>query len=244
MSKKQKLELTWIGKGDEPTLEPRILIEDPTKSYGDPNSNNMLIHGDNLLALKALEQDYTGKIKCIYIDPPYNTGSAFEHYDDNVEHSTWLSLMKPRLEILRNLLTDEGTLFVQIDDNEQAYLKLLCDEVFGRNNFINMISVNTKVSAGASGGGEDRKLKKNIEYILIYSKSYTDFKPFKPVYKETELMTYIAQMKSDGKSFKYTSVLYKTSDITPFKTIQDGAGDNIDISLVGNFEIKSVKQVS
>jgi adenine-specific DNA-methyltransferase len=96
----QKLELTWIGKGNEPKLEPRILIEDPSKSFGDPNSENMLIHGDNLLALKALEQNFSGKIKCIYIDPPYNTGSAFEHYDDGVEHSQWLSLIKPRLDIL------------------------------------------------------------------------------------------------------------------------------------------------
>jgi adenine-specific DNA-methyltransferase len=96
-NRKQKLELTWIGKDEELKLEPRILIENPDKSYGDPNSRNMLIHGDNLLALKALEQDFSGRIKCIYIDPPYNTGSAFEHYDDNLEHSTWLSLMRPRL---------------------------------------------------------------------------------------------------------------------------------------------------
>ena len=97
-NKKQKLELTWIGKEREINLEPRILVEIPEKNYGDKNTENMLIHGDNLLALKALEQDFAGKIKCIYIDPPYNTGSAFEHYDDNIEHSTWLSLMKKRLE--------------------------------------------------------------------------------------------------------------------------------------------------
>ena len=87
MAHKQKLELTWIGKDQQPNLEPRILVEDPEKSYGDPNAENMLIHGDNLLALKALEQDFAGKVKCIFIDPPYNTGSAFEHYDDGVEHS-------------------------------------------------------------------------------------------------------------------------------------------------------------
>ena len=91
MSKQlQKLELTWIGKGKEPQLEPRILIEDPSKSFGDPKTENMLIHGDNLLALKALEQQFSGTIKCVGIDPPYNTGSAFEHYDDGVEHSLWL----------------------------------------------------------------------------------------------------------------------------------------------------------
>lgn len=96
-NKKQKLELTWIGKDEELKLEPRILIEDPNKSYGNPNSENMLIHGDNLLALKALEQDFTNRIKCIYIDPPYNTGNALEHYDDGLEHSIWLNLMKPRV---------------------------------------------------------------------------------------------------------------------------------------------------
>ena len=136
---KQKLELTWIGKGQEKPLEPRILIENPEKSYGDQNTENMLIHGDNLLALKALEQNYTGKIKCIYIDPPYNTGSAFEHYDDKVEHSKWLSLMKVRLEILHNLLTEDGSIWVSIDATESHYLKVLMDEIFGRNNFIDEV---------------------------------------------------------------------------------------------------------
>ena len=101
----QRLELTWIGKGKEPRLEPRILIEDPDKSFGDGKEENMLIYGDNLLALKALEQRFTGKVKCIYIDPPYNTGNAFEHYDDGVEHSLWLNLMKQRLELLKKLLS-------------------------------------------------------------------------------------------------------------------------------------------
>lgn len=136
--KLQKLELTWIGKDEErEAIEPRILIEDPKYSYGDTESGNMLIHGDNLLALKALEQEYSGKVKCIYIDPPYNTGSAFEHYDDGIEHSIWLSLMRERLDILFNLLDkDEGTLWVSLDDNEAHYFKVLADEVFGRRNFI------------------------------------------------------------------------------------------------------------
>lgn len=139
---KQKLELTWVGKEKRAKLEPRILIEDPDKSYHaskrvskDDIFDNILIKGDNLLALKALEQDYAGKVKCIYIDPPYNTGNAFEHYDDGLEHSIWLSLMRERLEILRRLLSEDGVLFVQIDDAEQAYLKILLDEIFGRRNF-------------------------------------------------------------------------------------------------------------
>src|SRR3990170_9132649 len=130
MSKTQRLELTWIGKDKQSKLEPRILIEDAEKSYGDKNSENMLIHGDNLLALKALEQDFAGKIKCIYIDPPYNTGGAFDHYDDNLEHSIWLNLIKPRIELLRNLLSEDGSIWISIDDDECHYLKVLCDEIF------------------------------------------------------------------------------------------------------------------
>lgn len=136
MQKKGKLELTWVGKYDEEKpVEPRILIEDKEKSYGDPNSENMLIHGDNLIALQALQQDFAGKIKCIYIDPPYNTGSAFEQYDDNLEHSEWLNLMSPRLQLMRNLLQDDGSIWISIDDTEMPYLRLLCDEIFGRHNF-------------------------------------------------------------------------------------------------------------
>jgi DNA modification methylase len=126
----QKLELTWIGKGHEPKLEPRILIEQPEYSYGDPNTGNMLIQGDNLLALKALEQEYAGKVKCIYIDPPYNTGNAFEHYDDGIEHSQWLNLMAPRLKLLKSLLRVDGVLFVNIDEKEHAYPSILSFVIF------------------------------------------------------------------------------------------------------------------
>ncbi len=142
-SKKQKLELTWIGKDHRPRLEPRILLEDTAKSHHAPQRvsendifDNRLIQGDNLLALKALEQEFTGKVKCIFIDPPYNTGSAFSHYDDGVEHSLWLSLMRDRLEILKRLLRPDGVVCVQADDNEGQYLRVMMDEVFGRQNFI------------------------------------------------------------------------------------------------------------
>jgi adenine-specific DNA-methyltransferase len=167
----QKLELTWIGKGEEPKLEPRILIENPEYSYGDPNSPNMLIHGDNLLALKALEQDYAGKVKCIYIDPPYNTGNAFEHYDDGVEHSLWLSLMKPRLDILRNLLSNDGSIWISIDADESHYLKVLCDMVFGRQNFVDEViwqrayaPINLK-----------KTLSRSHDTILVYAKNSIGF---------------------------------------------------------------------
>ena len=142
-SNKQRLELTWIGKENRPRLEPRILLEDPEKSYHAKQRvsekdifDNRLIFGDNLLALKALEQEFAGKVKCVFIDPPYNTGSAFTHYDDGVEHSMWLSLMRDRLELIRRLLSDDGSLWITIDDNEAHYLKVMCDEVFGRANFV------------------------------------------------------------------------------------------------------------
>ena len=133
-----KLELTWYGKDEPIRVEPRLLIENAALSNTafDPDTQNMLIHGDNLLALTALESKYAGQVKCIYIDPPYKTGSAFEHYDDNLEHSQWLNLMRPRLEILWRLLSEEGSLWISIDDDEQAYMKVLCDELFGRSSFI------------------------------------------------------------------------------------------------------------
>jgi len=168
----QKLELTWIGKGNEPKLEPRILIEDPSKSFGDPNSENMLIHGDNLLALKALEQQYSGKVKCIYIDPPYNTGSAFEHYDDGVEHSLWLSLIKPRLDILWRLLdSKEGSLWISIDDNEMPYLRIILDEICGRDKFIASNVWQKRYSR------ENREAIGDVhEYVLVYAKDRAKFK--------------------------------------------------------------------
>jgi adenine-specific DNA-methyltransferase len=144
--KKQRLELTWIGKDERPRLEPRILLEDIEKSYHAAIRNdgdifdNTLIYGDNLLALKALEADYAGTVKCVFIDPPYNTGSAFEHYDDGIEHSIWLSLMRDRLEIIHNLIAENGSLWITIDDNEAHYLKVLCDDIFGRNNFIGSVA--------------------------------------------------------------------------------------------------------
>ena len=151
MEKKGKLELTWVDKyEDDEELEPRILVEDKEKSYGDPNTGNMLIHGNNLLALKALEKDYAGKIKCIYIDPPFNTGSRINSdgeeigYEDGIEHSIWLTDMYRRLVCLRNLLSEDGGIFVHLDDNESDYMKIVMDEVFGRNNCMNRISVDAR----------------------------------------------------------------------------------------------------
>lgn len=171
MSSKGKLELTWVGKENRPRLEPRILVEDPALSYGDPNSENMLIYGDNLLALKALEQDFAGQIKCICIDPPYNTGSAFTHYDDGLEHSIWLTMMRDRLELLKSLLCDTGSIWISIDDNEMPYLRVLLDEVFGRRNFIAQC-IWQKVYAPKSSA---KFLSDMHDYVVVYAKNRDAF---------------------------------------------------------------------
>lgn len=179
MSKsKHKLELTWIGKEKSPKLEPRILMEDPEKSYhakerkGDSDLfDNKLIFGDNLLALKALEQEYAGRVKCVFIDPPYNTGSAFEHYDDGVEHSLWLSLIRERLKIIKRLLAEDGSLWITIDDNEAHYLKVVCDEVFGRSNFVSDVPWQARYSRS-----NDASLSQSHNHILVYATEASSWK--------------------------------------------------------------------
>jgi adenine-specific DNA-methyltransferase len=180
MSKKPRLELTWIGKEIRPKLEPRILLEDAEKSYHAAHRvsendifDNRLIFGDNLLALKALEQELTGKVKCIFIDPPYNTGSAFEHYDDGVEHSIWLGLMRDRLEILRNLLSEDGSLWITIDDNEAHYLKVMCDEIFGRGNFVANVIWQKKFSPQ----NDAKWLSDMHDHILVFAKDKSVWRP-------------------------------------------------------------------
>lgn len=177
--RKTKLELTWIGKDKRPKLEPRILLEDPEKSYHAKQRvsdkdifDNKLIFGDNLLALKALEQEYAGKVKCVFIDPPYNTGSAFEHYEDGLEHSLWLSLMRDRLEIIRTLLSDEGSLWITIDDNEAHYLKVLCDEVFGRSNFIANVIWQKRFSPNSTA----QYISDSHDHVLVFSKAKFSWK--------------------------------------------------------------------
>ena len=181
MKKKQKLELTWVGKDERPRLEPRILIEDPQKSHHAATKcesdifNNMLIHGDNLLALKALEADYSGKVKCAYIDPPFNTQQAFENYDDGIEHSLWLSLMKERVEIIHRLLSREGSLFIHIDDNELGYLIALVDEVFGRKNRISIITFKQSSVSGPKAINPGIVTTNN--YIIYYVKDKASWRP-------------------------------------------------------------------
>ncbi len=170
---KTKLELTWIGKDNRPKFEPRVLIHDFANSFHSKTRrdvdqfDNRLIFGDNLLGLKALENEFAGKIKCVCIDPPYNTGSAFEHYKDGVEHSIWLSLMRDRLELLRNLLSPDGSIWIIIDDNECHYLKILCDEMFGRDNFFGSITWQHSIQ----GKNDAKQLSLHHNYILVYQKS-------------------------------------------------------------------------
>ncbi|WP_375685196.1 site-specific DNA-methyltransferase [Bartonella sp. TT110JLCBS] len=185
---KQKLELNWIGKEKRPKLEPRILLEDLEKSYHASRQissqdifDNKLIFGDNLLALKALEQEYTGKVKCIYIDPPYNTGNAFEHYEDGLEHSLWLSLMRDRLELLHRLLAEDGSIWISIDDNEQAYLKVMMDEIFGRKNFI--IQSTIKRSAPTGHKAINPAPVQVADYLLAYAKRKKSWS-YKPQYAQ------------------------------------------------------------
>ena len=177
------------------------------------------------------------------IDPPYNTGEAFEHYDDNLEHSIWLKLMRARLLILRNLLAEDGTIWIQIDDEEQAYLKVLCDEIFGRSNFINIISVNMKNVAGASGGGEDKRLKKNCEFIISYAKNYDLISPFKGAYDYTEIYEYVQKYKEQGKNWHYTSVLLYEGEKVYIGSTVDGDGNEIKIYKRPGAIVKSIRQV-
>ena len=178
MKKKQKLELTWTGKENRSKLEPRILLEDAEKSHHATHRvtendifDNRLIFGDNLLALKALVAEFSGKVKCVFIDPPYNTGSAFTHYDDGVEHSIWLSLMRDRLEIVRNLLSEDGSLWITIDDNEAHYLKVLCDEVFGR-----IAYITSMVWENFYGRSNAAAISPAHNYVVLYSPMGQDWK--------------------------------------------------------------------
>ena len=211
MNGKQRLELNWIGKNERPRLEPRILIEDPSKSHHAATKrdgdifDNLLIHGDNLLALKALEADYTGKVKCVFIDPPYNTGSAFAHYDDGIEHSLWLSLMRDRLEIIRKLMAEDGSLWITIDDNEAHYLKVVCDEIFGRGNFIANVVWQKKYSKQ----NDAKYFSISHDHILVYAREKGKWSPNQTERSESQLKGY-ANPDGDPRGL-WTSVVYTCS---------------------------------
>lgn len=254
---KQKLELTWIGKDKHPSLEPRILLEDPELSYHASHRisdtdvfDNRLIFGDNLLALKSLEQEYTGAIQCIYIDPPFNTGSAFEFYDDGLEHSVWLTMMRDRLELLRKLLSPTGIIFVHIDNNEFAYLKVLMDEIFYRSNFVQMISVKRASPAGFKVINPGPLTV--TDYILIYAKNKEcmNYNALRiPVEYDENYNLYIDNPQSPPENWvinKLTDLLYQRLEITNWRDARKKWGSQwktVRNSLLGDLAIELKEQV-
>ena len=234
MAKKTKLELTWIGKEDQPRLEPRVLLEDARTSYHAPTRvsesdffDNRLIFGDNLLALKAMEQEWTGRIKCIYIDPPYNTGAAFEQYDDGVEHSLWLTLIKERLEILYQLLATDGSLWISIDDNEAAYLRVLLDEIFGRFNFVTSVIWEKRKSR------ENRRVFSfKHDYVIVFAKDRKAFEAVRnPLPLSQEVLARYRNPDNDPRGpWQSISALAQAGHATPsqFYTLTTPSGRQID----------------
>ena len=209
--KKQKLELTWIGKDEQPRLEPRILIEDSELSYHAKERlseedifDNILIHGDNLLALKALEAEFTGKVKCIYIDPPFNTGEAMENYEDGIEHSIWLDLMHKRVELLHELLHSSGTFFVHIDDNELGYIIALCDEIFGRQNRISVVSF--KQSSVSGPKARNPGVVSIANFLIIYAKDknqWENFNVYRAISRDDRYSKYIMHFSKGHKNWEF-----------------------------------------
>jgi adenine-specific DNA-methyltransferase len=216
--------------------------ENPVVKF-DKETDNLIIKGNNLLALHTLAEKYARTVKLIYIDPPYNTGSDSFAYNDKFNHSAWLTFMKNRLEIARELLADDGYIFVQTDDSEQAYLKVLMDSIFGRNQYVNTISVLFKNIAGASGGGEDKRLKKNIEYVTIYSKNRELSRSFNSVYEFKKISNLVQEMREKGVSWKYTSILVDSGTEKYVGSTIDGAGNEIKLYKQENPVIKSISSL-
>lgn len=262
MSEKQKLELTWIGKTKRPRLEPRILMEDKSLSYFIETAlpkqhdliggeelegvrDNLLIEGDNLLALKALESDYTGRIKCVYIDPPFNTGEAFPNYDDGIEHSLWLSLMSQRLAIIKNLLSPDGHLFMHIDDNELAYLVVLCDELFGRRNRRSIITF--KQSSVSGPKSKNPGIVTTSNYIVWYSASRDKWNPkrvYKKIPRDSRYSKYIENYDAGFSSWQLESlnVAFARSLGLSSKDLKKHFGDGLEAA-IEKFVLSDPKRV-
>lgn len=252
MSQKQKLELTWIGKEDRTRLEPRILIEDPRLSYHAATRrdgdifDNMLIQGDNLLALRALEQDFSGKVKCVYIDPPFNTQQAFEHYDDGVEHSIWLTLLRERAEIIRRLMSDDGTLFVHIDDNELGYLVVLLDEIFGRQNRVSVVTF--KQGAATGHKAINPGVVSTSNFVLIYAKDKSHWVPNRlftaRAERDKRYNQYIANFDSDFRNWRFGTLTqaFAASLDLPERGLKKALGEEYDEKLTA-FIMSNAKRV-
>lgn len=255
LSRRKKYGLVWEEKNEDvsTTLKNNLPVFEQIKSKAiicdKKMDSNILVEGDNLHALTSLSYTHQGKVDLIYIDPPYNTGeNDFKYNDDYVDnedsyrHSKWLSFMHKRLKLAKTLLADSGMFFCSIDDNEVGALRLLLDEVFGEDNFINCITVKTKSSAGASGGGEDKKLKKNVEYLLFYAKNRSDF-AFNPLFVYRQLEEVIMEKEDEGKQFEYQKILVDNGKKVIHKVIQDGSGNDITIYKHTKYKISSIKDV-
>ena len=272
-------ELKFLGKNYGRLLASMdtttIVVPDEEHNSKPENadSQNIYISGDNLDGLKHLLKSYAHSVQCIYIDPPYNTGSDGFVYNDSFDftaeelteklsidetqaqrildlvkrgsasHSAWLMFMYPRLLLARDLLSDDGVIFISIDDNEQANLKLLCDDVFGEENFVNCITVKAKNSAGASGGGEDKKLKKNCEFVLWYARKKEQF-DFDAPTRETDLMDYIAQHKKDDIGFYYTRILLDEGDKREVAKLNEDDDGEIKIYEHYNYKLDNVGNIA
>jgi len=272
----ERYRLDWPGKREALVLAnapiAKTLRPEPSESVAFEKTRNLFIEGDNLDALKLLQENYLGAIDLIYIDPPYNTGQDFIYSDDfsqveneylqrtsqtdelknrfvaNTEtngrfHSDWLSMIYARLKVAKNLLAPTGAVFISIDDGEQENLKKVCDEVFGGENFVNTISVNMKNVAGASGGGEDKRLKKNIEYLHVYLASRVDFEGFNNAYDLFPISDMVQEYRDEGKSWKYTTILVEPGEKVFLGSTVDGEGNDISIYERRDFVIKSIAQV-
>ena len=252
VAKKKKLELTWVGKDERPKLEPRILIEDPEKSYhakvrhsDEDIFDNVLIKGDNLLALKALEQDYAGKVKCIYIDPPFNTQQALENYDDGIEHSIWLSLMEGRLKHLKNLLSEKGTIFIHIDDNELGYLIVLADEIFGRQNRRSIISF--KQGSATGHKSINPGCVSTVNYILLYSKDHTQWAPkrlFTARDRDKRYTKYIVNRTDDFTEWKFINLIEAFAEHSSLTVKEARKRIKAEPELIDNFVIANAPNVT
>ena len=244
--------LNWVGRKETvrstKDVVMKILREDKSLSYngGDVSTqrckdaegsgnastgnDNILVHGDNLEALKALLPFYAGQVKCIYIDPPYNTGSAFEHYDDNIEHSKWLNMMYPRLKILREFLREDGSIWISIDDRECHYLKVICDEIFGRENHLSTITIKVKAPAGV---GQESFLFDVNEYILVYAKNQESVKV--NVQKEKTAL-------AENTFSQYSKIICDISCGVHVSDLQSGKIGNIPLLRHDNYKIETIKK--
>lgn len=278
--KEERYQFTWPDKkkaiitANSPCVRTLRPVREESVNFA--NTENLYIEGDNLDVLKILQETYLGKVKLIFIDPPYNTGKDLFIYDDDFElsiedysaiagkydndgnilydlkinnetngrfHSDWLNMLYPRIKLARNLLTEDGAIFISIDDNELDNLKKICDEVFSEDNFVNVIAVKLKNIAGASGGGEDKRLKKNMEYILVYAKNYSELKSFEGVYTLTPIGELVEQYRQSGVSWKYTTALVDDGNKEYIGSTVDGDGAEIKIYKRTNYLIQSISQI-